>query len=226
MPVPRLPAGDTDRELVERAAGGDQLALARLVRVHHEALTRVALVVTLDPELAARAVHDTWPTACSRLARLPAGTPFLPWAAGLVLDRAAEIAGRDGRRRPMPAPRPEADAGSLGARLAELPLRDRSLVALHVLAGIGSADLARRERRPTAEVRARLAVLLGTLAGPSRIRAWAERDVRPVDSDATAAWAMAEATSARTQRWSVLAGALAGILVAGLPYIGRLLNGP
>jgi DNA-directed RNA polymerase specialized sigma24 family protein len=218
MGGPRLPVDDGDAELVRRASGGETAAFARLIRLHHEALTRVAVVITLDAASAAQAVRDAWPRVIADLGRSDAGTSFIHRAAGPVSDEALHQAGR---RRAVDPANPTASL----AGLAGLAPRDRAVVSLHVLAGHAVQDLARRARRPAAEIDTRLTALLGAVGGPDALRTWATVPVQPVDADATAAWAKAEAAFARNARWSVVVATAAGLLVAGLPYLARLLQG-
>ena len=225
MGGPQLPVDDGETELVRRAVRGETAAFARLVRLHHEALTRIALVVTLEPVSAAQAVRDAWPHVVAGLGRAEAHTPFVAWAASPVAAEAIHQAGRPRARGHVPAPRPGADPAGTAARLAALPARDRALAALHVLAELGDLDLARLEHRPAAETRARLERALASVDGPAALRAWSSVPVPPVDADATAAWAKGEAAFARNARWSVVAATAVGLFVAGLPYLARLLQG-
>ncbi len=66
-----MPPADPDapEALVDAARRGDVAAFARIVRLHHAAMTRVALLVTGERRTAVQAVADAWPTAWRR----PAG---------------------------------------------------------------------------------------------------------------------------------------------------------
>jgi len=57
--------------LVRRAARGDVAAFARIVRLHHEDMTRVAFVITGDMDAAAEATNAAWPVARDGLRNNP-----------------------------------------------------------------------------------------------------------------------------------------------------------
>lgn len=172
-------AGELDRgasaSLVERAAAGDEAAFARIVAAHHDAMARVAFIVTGDLDLADDAVAAAWALAWRRLRSLREPDKLRSWlvsiaaneARGLArarrrhtvveLDVAADLA--DGGRDPAA----RAQDLDLANALATLHPDDRALLALRYVAGFDSFELARATGRSASGTRARLARLLAKL---------------------------------------------------------------
>ena len=134
----------------------------------------------------------------------------------------------------------------LATALARLDPEDRAFLALLHVAGLTPLEVAemRRRSRPAVQVGLeRLATRLrgsrargsaaGRAAGPDaggpgadvltgpRLRAYAEIPVRPIDADAIARRARAEAALERTRVVSVAIGGAVGVLVAFHPYLAR-----
>ena len=55
---------------MERAAAGDKAAFARLVALHHDAMSRVAFLVSGDVEIGRDAVQAAWAVVRDRIAEL------------------------------------------------------------------------------------------------------------------------------------------------------------
>ena len=135
-------------ELVRRASDGDLAAFARIVRLHTEAMTRVAFVVTGDLDVAARAVGAAWPVAWRGLRGRRSPEGLGPWLCSLAAAEAVILARsdpapreREPTRRAEPA-RTEAEA-ELGQAIARLDPRERALLSLRHVAGLSLAELAR-----------------------------------------------------------------------------------
>jgi RNA polymerase sigma-70 factor (ECF subfamily) len=235
--------------LVQRAAQGDGEAFARVVRLHNEAMSRIAFVILGDPDAAACATEAAWLDAWRRLRGKPTSVALDLWLSSLAAAEAVDMA----RRRDAPdtmAPaqpaRPEARAatppvdGELVGVIARLDPEDRAVLALRHVAGLSMAEVGQTvsRSRPPVEVRlARLADELGGLVpagsdpaeldGPlgQRLRAYAHGPLFLVDADVTARKARAEASLERTRVVSVAISAVVGVLLMAHPYLAGLLFG-
>ena len=161
--------------LVERAVAGDEVAFARIVEDHHDAMERVAYIVTGDLDLADDATAAAWSLAWRRLGSLREPEKLRSW---LVSIAATAARGRARARRRRRAAEIEgaadlpADGGELATHDADLDLAnalarldpdDRALLALRYVAGFNSFELARATGRSASGTRARLGRLLARL---------------------------------------------------------------
>lgn len=218
MAVPRpldpVPDPDSVAALLTLAARGETAALARVIRVRHEFMTRVALVVTLDGAAAAEAVDAVWPGAWRTLQGR--GVPADPeaWLARLAADEARLRAASD-------APATSCTPADAPADLAALAPADRAGFALRHVAGVAPEPVARGPFASAREARARRrADRVDARVDPAAVRRWlAGFAVRPVNADATARRARDEAGLERTRRVSVAVSVVAGTLVAAAPYL-------
>lgn len=168
------PARDAD--LVARAAGGDEAAFTRLVALHHDAMARVAFLVTGDLDLADEATAAAWALAWRRLGQVRDPDRVRSWLVSIAANEARAIA-RSRRRHPVveieaatamedgSAPDPfgrSADLDLVNA-LNRLDPDDRRLLALRYVAGFDSFELAKATGRSASGTRARLARLLDRL---------------------------------------------------------------
>jgi hypothetical protein len=112
--------------------------------------------------------------------------------------------------------------------LGRLPPADRSLLALHHLAGLSPDELdrftARRIRHPAAAAAVRLAEAwsaIGLDAGsaPGRIAAMAAVRVQPIDADAVARLARFEERETRLRLAGAAIGLAAGLIVMLVPIL-------
>lgn len=231
--------------LVHRAARGDVAAFARIVRLYHEDMTRVAFVVTGDLDSAAEATTAAWPAARDGLrnaARHP--VDLGPWLCSLAAAEAIflttlHVMGEAPVMREAPAPVPADDpaGGRIKLALARLDPADRALLALRHLAGFSPAQLARMTHRSRPPVPVRLLMLETAVGGPlpsgldpsavehglgDRLRAYAHVPVRPVDADGTARRVRAGEAEELTRVISVVISVVMGALVAGMPYLAML----
>jgi RNA polymerase sigma-70 factor (ECF subfamily) len=236
-------------ELVRRAAGGDEAAFARLIRLHNETITRVAFVVTGDRAAAADAADAAWVEAWPGLQRRPSAAGLGSWLASLaasqavVLVRGAPAGESLAPVAPMSSPAPgpgfpadadpATDAG-LATTLARMGPEDRARLALLHVAGLTPREaaaaghrsrferLAAALRSPRARVSSADPTTAAVISLP-RLRAYAQIPVRPIDADAIARRARAEAALERTRVASVAISAAVGILVVAHPYLVGLL---
>jgi RNA polymerase sigma-70 factor, ECF subfamily len=172
-------AGDIDlgaaASLVERAVTGDEAAFARIVAAHHDAMLRVAFIVTGDLDIADDAAAAAWALAWQRLRSLREPGRLRSWLVSIAANQARDLA-RARRRHRVVELDVAADLAAAGAdpglraadvdlanALARLDPADRALLALRYVAGFDSFELARATGRSASGTRARLARLLAKL---------------------------------------------------------------
>lgn len=164
--------------VVARAAGGDEIAFARLVAAHHDDMARVAFVICGDPDLAQEAVQLAWPKVWRKVGTLRDPALIRPWLVSVAANEARQLARTRGRRQVREVPVDD-DLGSLIARrgdpgdraseidlanaIAGLDLTDRSILALRYVAGFTSLEIADVVGMSSGGVRARIARLLDRL---------------------------------------------------------------
>jgi len=170
-------SAETSAGLMRLAAGGDELAFARIVDAHHADMSSVCFVVTGgDADLAEQAVQSAWPIAWRKMDTLHDPARLRPWLISIAVNEARQLARRQRRGRVLEitvaldpstaAPRdPASRAGDIDLRnaLARLKAEDRALVALRYVAGFDSTELARALGMSPSGTRARLARLLSRL---------------------------------------------------------------
>jgi RNA polymerase sigma-70 factor, ECF subfamily len=159
-------------DFLGRARRGEAEAFGVLVDEHHAELVRIAYVVCGDLELARDAAQAAWVKAWQRLPGLRDEEKLRPWLIAIAANEARQSL-RARRRRsirelPMPviepaAAEPVADRIDLAAALRRLDPRDRELLAMRYLAGLGSEEIARATGRSASGVRARLSRLTSRL---------------------------------------------------------------
>ncbi len=157
------------------ASRGDEAAFARIVRAHHDDMTRVCYVICGDLDLADEAVGTAWPIAWRKLGTLKDPDRLRPWLVSVAANEARQILRRQRRRtvvelsvssadRPALADPAERTSDlDLANALARLDPDDRTLLALRYVAGFDSTELARVTGRSPSGTRARLARLLDRL---------------------------------------------------------------
>src|SRR5215469_3310786 len=141
-----------DLLLIERARGGDGLAIEALVRRYSARLFRVAHSVLLDPQLAEAAVLEALLAAFGDLSRYEPTGKFAAWLTRLAYQQSR--AQRTAARAPLPATREtvpaETDAVSESVRerqeleqaIASLPEVFRTVYVLRVVEGISGIETA------------------------------------------------------------------------------------
>jgi len=171
---------DSLASLVATAAGGDQVAFARIVAAHHEDMVRVCYVITRDVEAAHDAVQEAWSIAWRGLRRLNDPSRLRQWLVAIAANEARQIMRRQRRRvvTELRAEGPRDEEGThawsgrmdLRNALARLSAEDRQLLALRYVAGFDSGELSRVTGLSPSGTRARLQRLLAVLRdelGPS-----------------------------------------------------------
>jgi RNA polymerase sigma-70 factor (ECF subfamily) len=159
---------------VALAVAGDEAAFARIIRAHHDDMTRVCFVISGDLDIADEAVQAAWPIIWRKLGGLRDPERLRSWLVSVAANEARQLVRRRRRRAVVeiavgPAPRPTVDpAGRVGDldlvnALARLDPDDRALLALRYVAGFDSTELARATGRSPSGTRARLARLLDRL---------------------------------------------------------------
>lgn len=154
----------TDRELMERMAGGDQESLSELMRRHHQRLFRIAIGYVRDPDDALEVVQETFVKAYRGAARWDGAAEVVAWLARIAINESIDRYRRARRRRATEEPlaredphdsRWTADGPSperrvLGRELREhidaavlaLPERQRSIFVLRHYQGMELAEIA------------------------------------------------------------------------------------
>lgn len=159
---------------VRAAATGDELALARLIEVHHSPMVRAAYVVTGDAETAREAAQNAWSIAYGRLATIRDPARVREWLVAIAVNEARQIARRSQRRRVREIPMDGTDPGAgdpaddialvdLERALGGLSHDDRRLLALRYVADLDSTVIASRLGMSASGVRSRLARTLERL---------------------------------------------------------------
>lgn len=159
---------------VHAAASGDELALARLIEVHHSPMVRAAFVVTGDAVTAREAAQNAWSIAYARLATVRDPARIREWLVAIAVNEARQMARRSQRRRVREIPMDGEDRGAgdpaddidlvdLERALGGLSHDDRRLLALRYVADLDSTVIASRLGMSASGVRSRLARTLERL---------------------------------------------------------------
>lgn len=161
-------------QTIAAAAGGDQVAFARIVAEYHADMVRVCHVITRDADQANDAVQEAWGICWRELRRLRDPSRLKSWLVAIAANEARQLV-RSQRRRVVTELRvdgPRADdegttvwGGRIDLRnaLAGLSVDDRQLLALRYVAGFDSHELSRVTGLSPSGTRARLQRLLATL---------------------------------------------------------------
>ena len=165
------------RQLVERARGGDHDAFAQLARAAVVRLDKAARLILRDPELARDAVQETLIRAWRDLPKLREPDKFEAWLHRLTVNacldqaRSTQAPGHRGRAHPRhlssrsrTAP-PPARIGSWsnGDVLRRLDDHGRAIVVLHYYLGMPLSDVAVTLGIPIGTVKSRLHRALGEM---------------------------------------------------------------
>jgi len=170
---------DALASVVARAAGGDEVAFARLVAAHHDDMVRVAYVICGDPDMAQEAVQAAWPLVWKRVGTVRDPDKIRAWLVSVAANEAKQLARRRGRRQIREVAIDTDDLGSLVARrgdpgdrasemdlanaLANLDVTDRTVLALRYVAGFSSFEIGDVVGMSAGGVRARTARVLDRL---------------------------------------------------------------
>lgn len=164
--------GESAGTVIERAVAGDEMAFARIVADHHEAMARIAYFVSGDLDVAADAEQAAWAVAWRRLGTLREPTRLKAWLMTVAANEARQIM-RSQRRRTIrelvvdgPATTPDPDRAALidlANAVAGLDHRDRTLIGLRYIADLDSEAIGRELGMSASGVRVRLHRLLARL---------------------------------------------------------------
>jgi RNA polymerase sigma factor (sigma-70 family) len=162
--------------LMASVAAGDEMAFASIVRLHHEDMRRVCVVVAGDDGIAEDAVAAAWSIAWRKLGGLRDPARLRPWLVSVAVNEARQLLRARKRRslvevpvaevdEPRGGPDPGSAINSIDLRnaLARLDPNDRALIAMRYLAGFDATELAFAMGRSPSGTRARLARLLHRL---------------------------------------------------------------
>lgn len=165
--------------LLQQAAGGDEVAFARIVSACHDDMVRVCFVVARDTILAQEATHAAWAIAWRKLGSVRDPDRLRPWLIAVAANEARQLMRRRGRRALREVsiePMSEEPAGPRlddpGERAAEidlanamgrLSLDDRTIVAMRYVVGLTSTEIAVAIGMSPGGVRTRLGRLLRQL---------------------------------------------------------------
>ncbi len=159
---------------VRLAASGDDVACARLVGDHHDAMLGAAFVIVGDADTAREAVQAAWSIAWRRLPGLRDPERVRPWLVAIAANEARHLVRRQRRRTiveisagtDQPVAADPADGISfvdLERALHRLTVEERTLLALRYVAGFDSTQIARYAGLSASGVRSRLARLVDRL---------------------------------------------------------------
>jgi len=159
-------------DVVASAAGGDEVAFARIVAAHHDDMVRVAYLVAGDVDIAHEAVQSAWSIAWKKLGTLRDPDRLRPWLVSVAANEARQLLRRARRRTTYElaidlateagtSPHADDDAREasldLLAALQGLDARDRAIVAMRYALGMTSAEIGKAMRLSPPGVRSRLA---------------------------------------------------------------------
>lgn len=174
-----------DRELVERAQGGDRVAFAALAAGAINELDRVARLITRDSERAKDAVQETLIKAWRDLPGLRDPDRFQAWLRQLLVRSCMDELRRHRRRsveveltdlhHPQDADSTAAvaDRDALERGFRRLDPEQRSLIVLHYYQGLPLEQAADALRVPVGTAKSRL------FRAREALRAALEADARP-----------------------------------------------
>ena len=168
------PMEDSLAGAVALAGAGNETAFARIIKAHHDDMTRVCFVICGDLDVADEAVQAAWPIVWHKLGSLRDPGRLRPWLVSIAANEARQLVRRRRRRTVVELAMVDSmsagidPAGHLGDldlsnALNKLDPDDRALLALRYVAGFDSTELARATGRSPSGTRARLARLLGRL---------------------------------------------------------------
>ena len=157
-----------DRDLVERAQGGDRDAFASLVHQVSDGLFTVAHRILRDVGLAEDALQDALLTTWRQLPQLRDTDRFEAWARRILVHACYAEARRsrrwtanirvldDGRQEVADGIRELADRDELERIFKRLPLEQRAVFVLHHLVGLPLVEVADTLGIPAGTARSRL----------------------------------------------------------------------
>jgi RNA polymerase sigma-70 factor, ECF subfamily len=160
--------------VLSRAAGGDEIAFARIVAAHHVDMRRVSFVICGDRDMAEDAVQQAWQVAWRKLATIREPNRLRSWLVAVAANETRQLLRRR-RRHPEvelelgwhaglgSVPEPDARHVDLGRALAHLSTEERALLAMRYVAGLNASEISAVVGGSASAVRSRLARLLARL---------------------------------------------------------------
>jgi RNA polymerase sigma factor (sigma-70 family) len=136
------------------AAAGDEVAFARIVEVHDDAMYRVCVAVSRDHAIATDGVQAAWAIAWRRLGSVRDPARLRPWLVAVAVNETKTLLKRRHRRSLTEVPVDAGDhAGGVdpATAVASIDLRnllerldpdDRALLAMRYVAGFNATELA------------------------------------------------------------------------------------
>jgi RNA polymerase sigma-70 factor, ECF subfamily len=159
---------------VAQAAAGDVDALAHIVGLYQDDMSRLAYVICGDVELAQDAVQSAWPAAWRKLGSVRDPERLRSWLMSVAANEARQLMRR--RRRQLVVQISEADtatrqtdpgydAGTLDLSIAlrRLSPEERTLLGLRFIAGFDATEIGRAMGMSPSGVRSRLSRLVSRL---------------------------------------------------------------
>jgi|SRR6188768_939305 RNA polymerase sigma-70 factor, ECF subfamily len=159
---------DVDATSVAAAASGDSVAFARIVTTHHDAMVRVAFVISRDHDLAQDATQIAWSIAWRKLRGLREPDRLRSWLITIAANETRALVERQRRQFAVDVGSIEvmsdhADPGitvtrvDLGSALGRLRPDERQILALRHVAGFDATEIGRAMGLSPSGVRSRLA---------------------------------------------------------------------
>jgi RNA polymerase sigma-70 factor (ECF subfamily) len=159
---------------VDLAAKGDELAFARLIDAHHDELARIAFAIVGEHGLADDAVQSAWVKAWQKLPSVRDASRLRYWLISICVNESRQALRRHRRINVVElnvnepgalAADPSVGIARLDLRraMAQLPVDDRSLLALRYVAGLDATEIAALTGRSPSGIRARLSRLTAKL---------------------------------------------------------------
>ena len=136
------------------AAAGDEVAFARIVEAHDDAMYRVCVAVGRDGAVAADGVQAAWAIAWKKLGTIHDPTRLRPWLVAIAVNETKTLLKQRHRRSRLEsysggdersgAVDPASTVGSIDLRAAleRLGPDDRALLAMRYVAGFNATELA------------------------------------------------------------------------------------
>jgi RNA polymerase sigma-70 factor (ECF subfamily) len=168
---------ERERDLIERARGGDRDAFGVLVRLHLPGAIRLAMQVVRNSADAEDVVQDAFLSALNHIDDFQPGRAFWPWLSRIIVNRGIDLIGSRSVRgaEPLspelttsePSPLRSAERGELAEHVrrvvATMPPRQRLVVEMFDLQGASVAEIAALTGSAPATVRWHLHVGRRTL---------------------------------------------------------------
>src|SRR4051794_35298806 len=135
------------------AAAGDELAFARIIDAHDDAMYRVCVAISRDSTIAADGVQEAWGIAWRKLGTVRDPSRLRPWLVAIAVNETKTLLKKRHRRSLVeiqtdPADRaggvdPAGDVASLDLRqtLERLSPDERALLAMRYVAGFDATEL-------------------------------------------------------------------------------------